>query len=177
MLLLDFGHGLMQREMRDLVQSEANFLALNCQTNSNNHGFNIITRQYQRADAVTLDEQELMLASGHRYLDYPLEFERLRQQLDASYAWLTRGPVQTIGLLANQPPCSCPPLETEIVDTIGAGDAFFSVAALSAAQKLPIELGTFIGQLAGAQAVKIVGNAVPISKPVLLKSGMALLNF
>lgn len=176
-LLLDFGHGLMQRELRDLVQSEAKFLALNCQTNSNNHGFNIISRQYQRADAVTLDEQELMLASGHRYLDYPLELERLRDQLGASYAWLTRGPVQTLGLLADQPPCTCPPLEVEVIDTIGAGDAFFSVAALSAAQKLPIELGTFIGQLAGAQAVKIVGNATPISKPVLLKSGMALLNF
>lgn len=176
-LLLDFGHGLMQKEIRDLVQTEAPFLALNCQTNSNNHGFNIISRQYQRADAVTLDEQELMLSSGHRYLDYPLELEVLREHLGATHAWLTRGPVQTIGLRRGAAPCACPPLESEVLDTIGAGDAFFSVAALCAARDLPIELGTFMGQLAGAQAVKIVGNAAPISKTVLLKGGMSLLTF
>ena len=63
------------------------------------------------------------------------------------------------------------------MDTIGAGDAFFSVAALAAAKQLPGDLATFLGQLAGAQAVKIVGNATPISKPTLLKSGLSLLNF
>ena len=41
----------------------------------------------------------------------------------------------------------------------------------------PLELTTFLGQLAGAQAVKILGNTEPISKPLLVKSGMSLLNF
>lgn len=176
-LLLDFGHGMMQEEIREAVQTDAEFLALNCQTNSNNHGFNIISRQYHRADVIALDTQELMLSSGHRYLDHPVELNDLRRHLGANYAWLTRGPSETIGLHADDPPCFCPALETEVTDTIGAGDAFFSMAALSAARKLPIELGTFLGQLAGAQAVKFVGNERPISKPVLLKSGMSLLNF
>jgi cytidyltransferase-like protein len=176
-LLLDFGHGLMQPAVRERVQEAAGFLALNCQTNSNNHGFNIIGRQYRRANAFSLDEQELMLSAGHRHLDHAGELERLRQQLGARYAWLTRGAVQTIGLRDGATPCLCPPLETEVVDTIGAGDAFFSVAALAAARDLPIPLATFLGQLAGAQAVKVVGNARPISKTTLLQSGMALLNY
>ena len=176
-LLLDFGHGLMQPAIRDLVQESAGFLALNCQTNSNNHGFNIVSRQYQRADAFTLDEQELMLSVGHRHLDYPAELEKLRQHLHSRYGWLPRGAVQPIGLLEGSSPCLCPPLETEVVDTIGAGDAFFSVAALAAARKLPVTLSTFLGQLAGGQAVKVVGNAKPISKQALLQSGMSLLNF
>jgi hypothetical protein len=50
------------------------------------------------------------------------------------------------------------------------------VVSLAAAKGLPVDLTTFLGQLAGAQAVKVVGNREPISKPVLLKSGMALLN-
>jgi sugar/nucleoside kinase (ribokinase family) len=102
---------------------------------------------------------------------------KLQKTLGSGYAWLTRGPVQTIGLLDDQPPCLCPPLEYEVVDTIGAGDAFFSMAALAAARKLPVSLATFIGQLAGGQAVKIVGNAEPISKQHLLRTGMSLLNF
>lgn len=175
-LILDFGHGLFQAGIRQLVQETAPFLALNCQTNSNNHGFNIISRQYQRADAFSLDEQELMLACGHRHLDFAQELEALRLRLQAKYAWLTRGPVQTIGQLEGCPPSLCPPLENDIVDTIGAGDAFFSVAALAAARRLPIGLATFLGQLAGAQAVKIIGNARPISKATLLENGAALLS-
>ena len=176
-LVLDFGHGLMQPAIRQLVQESSRFLAVNCQTNSNNHGFNIISRQYQHADAFSLDEQELMLSAGHRHLDHQSELEKLRRQLHARYAWLTRGAIQTIGLLEDSPPCLCPPLETEVVDTIGAGDAFFSVAALAAARSIPAGLATFLGQLAGAQAVKIVGNAQPISKQTLLHGGMSLLNF
>jgi rfaE bifunctional protein nucleotidyltransferase chain/domain len=175
-LLLDFGHGLLEPALRDLLQAEAPFLALNCQTNSNNHGFNIISRRYQRADAFSLDEQELLLAVGHRQLDHGLELARLKKGLQARYAWLTRGAVQTIGLHNDETPCHCPPLETDVVDTVGAGDAFFAVAAMAAARGLPVDLGTFLGQLAGAQAVKIVGNSRPVARPTLLQSGMSLLN-
>lgn len=174
-MVFDFGHGLLQPSVRELVQEKAPFLALNCQTNSNNFGFNIINRHYQRADAFALDEQELMLACGHRHLDFPVELEQLRRQLKARYAWLTRGPVQTIGLKAGEPPCLCPPFENDVVDTVGAGDAFFAVAGLAAARGLSIGLATLLGQLAGAQAVRIVGNSAPVLKSTLLESGLSLL--
>lgn len=176
-LLADFGHGMMQPQIRKVVQEMAPFLALNCQTNSNNHGYNIISRQYTRADAFTLDEHELMLSCGDRKPDFAAELKTLQKKLSARYAWLTRGAVQTIGLKEEDAACLCPPLEYEVVDTIGAGDAFFSVAALAAFKKLPIPVGTFIGQLAGGQAVKIVGNAHPISNEHLVRTGMSLLNF
>lgn len=175
-VLTDFGHGLMQAAVRDLLQDHAPFLALNCQTNSNNHGFNIISRQYRRADVFSLDEQELLLSSGHRHIDHAGELEKLRIHLQARAGWLTRGAVKTIGIDADGSSAACPPLGDDVTDTIGAGDAFFSVMALAAARGLPVDLTTFLGQLAGAQAVKIVGNREPISKSVLLKSGMSLLN-
>ena len=175
-VLADFGHGLMQPAVRDLLQDEAPFLALNCQTNSNNHGFNIISRQYRRADVFSLDEQELLLSAGHRHIDHAAELEKLRTHLGARAGWLTRGAVKTIGVTDDGGHAACPPLGDDVTDTIGAGDAFFSVMALAAARGLPVDVTTFLGQLAGAQAVKIVGNRDPISKPVLLKSGMSLLN-
>ena len=175
-VLADFGHGLMQQEVRDFLQDSGVFLALNCQTNSNNHGFNIISRQYRRADVFSLDEQELLLSCGHRHIDFGAELDKLRAHLAAHAGWLTRGAVKTIGIDAKGHTAACPPLGDDITDTIGAGDAFFSVMALAAKNGLPIDLTTFLGQLAGAQAVKIVGNREPISKSVLLKSGMSLLN-
>ena len=174
-LVTDFGHGMMQPAIRDLVQDQSPYLCLNCQTNSNNHGFNIISRQYRKAHSFTLDKQELLLSCGHRHVDFAAEIDKLRQFLSAEYGWLTRGPVETIGNRNGDDVSFCPPLEREVIDTIGAGDAFFSVAALAAVRQLPSKMATFIGQLAGAQAVRIVGNVQSISKDVLLKNGTSLL--
>jgi cytidyltransferase-like protein len=176
-LLLDFGHGMMQERLRQIVQNEAPFLVLNCQTNSNNHGFNIISRQYQRADAFSLDEQEMLLAVGRKGVDFASELALLKERFGASYSWLTRGAIHTLGLRSGEPDCLCPPLGNVIRDTVGAGDAFFSLAALAATAGLPVDLGTFLGQLAGDQAIRIVGNATAVSKQTLLSGGLALLNF
>jgi len=175
-LVMDFGHGLMTRKVRELLQSKARFLAVNCQTNSNNFGFNIINRRYHRADSFSLDQAEITLAVGRRRFDFEKELGNLRRQLKSRYAWLTRGGRETIGLTPRAV-CHCSPLEVNVVDTVGAGDAFCAVATLAAARGLPLEGATFLGQLAGAQAVKVPGNAEPVKKASLIKSGSALLNF
>jgi len=176
-LLIDFGHGLLSDSLREMIQKEAPYLALNCQTNSNNFGFNIINKRYHRADAFSLDHQEMLLAEGKRDLDYEQSLKNLAHYFGSHYGWLTRGGVKTIGVQGGTKVAECPPLERNVIDTVGAGDAFCSVAFLSAYKKHPIDLSTFIGQLAGAQAVRIVGNTQAVSKINLLKSGVALLNF
>lgn len=176
-MMMDFGHGLCTESIRKLVQEKSRFLALNCQTNSNNHGFNLIDRQYYRADSFSLDETELTLACGKRDMQYNEELLKLHDRLGSRYSWLTRGATDTIGIKTSEPECICAPFETSIVDTIGAGDAFSSLASLAAAKGLPIDIATFMGQLAGAQAVRIVGNAESINKSRFLKGGMSLLSF
>lgn len=175
-ILADFGHGMMQEAVRDLVQDSGVFLAVNCQTNSNNRGFNVLAHRYRRADVFSLDEQELLLCCGSRHANLRDELERLRARLGARRAWLTRGAVETLGLDDAGAAVTCPPLRDDATDTVGAGDAFFSLVALAAARGMPLDLATLLGQLAGSQAVKIVGNREPISKSVLLKGGMTLLN-
>jgi bifunctional ADP-heptose synthase (sugar kinase/adenylyltransferase) len=176
-LVMDFGHGVMEDPVREFVQKQARFLAVNCQTNSNNHGFNIINRRYSRANVFTLDQAELTLAAGRRELDYGKELTALAQQLGSRYAWLTRGATETIGRNCVKDISSCAPFERSVVDTLGAGDAFCAVASLAATRGVPLNVATFMGQLAGAQAVKIVGNSEPIRKPRLLKAGMTMLAF
>ena len=174
-LAADFGHGTCQEPVRELLQRRAAFLAVNCQTNSNNHGFNIINRRWRRAHAFSLDRTELALAVGHQKFDIAAELERLKGTLGSDYAWITRGEVETIGMKTNAPPCRCVPLEMNVIDTIGAGDAFFALASLAAASAVPLPMATFIAQLAGAQAVGTVGNREAVMKEKLLRSGMSLL--
>lgn len=176
-MVMDFGHGLMQDKVRQLVQEKAPFFALNCQTNSYNHGFNIIDKQYRRADSFSLDESELTLACGKRNINFSDELKRMQNKLSARYCWLTRGSTDTIGIKEGESECECMPFEQSVIDTVGAGDAFCSVASLAAVKGLSIELATFMGQLAGAQAVRIIGNADSIKKDKFLKGGMALLSF
>src|SRR5690606_38933285 len=145
------------------------FLAVNCQTNSNNHGFNILNRRYGRADSFSLDLTEMMLAVGRRDFEFRAELAYLAKGLGSKYAWLTRGSVETLGRKVGDEFTACTPFERVVVDPLGAGDAFCAVASLAAVQGLPLDLATFMGQLAGAQAVKIVGNAEPIRKTKFLK--------
>ncbi len=176
-IAMDFGHGVHQDPVRLLLEEKSRFLSLNCQTNSNNYGFNIINRRWNRADTFSLDRTELTLACGRKEFNHAEELARLKDYLGAKYAWLTLGEVETIGLNGDEPPCRVPPFESTAVDTIGAGDAFCAVGSLSAAAGLPLDLATFNSQLAGAQAVCIVGNRDCIKKARLLKSGMAMLTF
>ena len=102
------------------------------------------------------------------------ELEILLKSLDASYGWFTRGGSETIGISKEEKPCFCDSLEKTVVDTVGAGDAFSAIASLSAASNLPVELATLFGQVAGALAVKIVGNSSCISKSSFLKGVEAM---
>ena len=175
-LVMDFGHGLMTQRIRELVQEKA-FLSLNCQTNSYNHSYNIINRQYQRADSFSLDENEIKLATGINKPDFHKELTQLGKDLSSKYAWLTRGAVETIGLGTEKQLSYCPSFENEIIDPVGAGDAFCTVASLAAVNGLPIDVSTYLAQMAGAQAVRIIGNSEAIKKANLLKAVQTMINF
>ena len=70
----------------------------------------------------------------------------------------------------------CEPLAKVVVDTVGAGDAFISLATLGVARGLSPDLITLLGQLAGAEAVGIIGNERPVSKAGILKGAVSLLS-
>ena len=176
-LVMDFGHGLMTTRIRELVQSKAPFLSLNCQTNSYNHGYNVINRQYSRADSFSLDESEIKLSCGIKKPDFTKELVKLKSTLGAKYSWLTRGSVETIGIGSNEEASRCPPFEKEVIDPIGAGDAFCTIASLAAAKGLPVDASTYLAQMAGAQAVRIIGNSEAIKKAGLLKAAQTMINF
>jgi cytidyltransferase-like protein len=174
-LIMDFGHGLLTPAIRDYLQKNARFLIVNCQTNSNNFAFNLINRRYRRADAFALDSAEMHLAVGAKRIVFEKELKKLARSLRAKYAWLTQGSVETLGWNSQEGFVRCEPLAKTVVDTVGAGDAFISMATLGVARRLPLDLTTLLGQLAGAEAVNIVGNERPISKTSLLKGAMSLM--
>ncbi len=68
-----------------------------------------------------------------------------------------------------------PIFSSKVVDTVGAGDAYFSFTAPCLAMGLPLDLVGFIGNAVGALAVQIVGNRKPVEKHELLEFIQGLL--
>ncbi|MDR1092183.1 MAG: PfkB family carbohydrate kinase [Prevotella sp.] len=173
-VLADFGHGLIDKQTKELIEAKAPFLSLNCQTNSSNYGMNLITK-YKRADAFSLDEKELKLAFSDATLMSNEALRKLSKKLGA-VGWHTIGSegVKSIDEQGNI--THCPAFVLHVIDTIGAGDAFFSVASLCAALKQSVEIGTFLGNATGALATRIIGNDKPVEKVDLLKYIGTLMN-
>lgn len=172
-ILCDFGHGLIDREVMGILQEGAKFLAVNCQTNSSNYGKNLITK-YKRADVFALDQKELGLA----FSEYQQQEEELLLRLAGHFGtcgWLTQGSKGATAV-EQQKLKPCPAFTLKVKDTIGAGDAFFALASLAVASGASMEIGTFIGNIAGALASNIIGNKETIEKVNVLKYASTLLN-
>jgi bifunctional ADP-heptose synthase (sugar kinase/adenylyltransferase) len=171
--LCDFGHGLIDREIIDIIENNAKYLVLNCQTNSTNKGLNIITK-YHRAEAFALDQQELKLAFPEYAQDEETALKALSEHLHGN-GWLTRGSKGAWevneGSIAE-----CPAFTLNVKDTIGAGDSFFATSGIFAAAGAPTEMGTFIGNIGGALGANIVGNKEAVEKVNVLKYASTLMN-
>lgn len=157
----DFGHGAVSPEMIERMIRGSRFLAVNAQTNSANMGFNLITK-YRHADYVVLDELEARLAAHDR--DSPIE--KIVEKLGFKKIVVTLGPRGAIGY-DGQFHLS-PGLTKQIVDTMGAGDAFFCVTAPFAAAGASMPDLLAIGNAAGAIKCGVVGHRTSVDRAGLM---------
>jgi sugar/nucleoside kinase (ribokinase family) len=68
-----------------------------------------------------------------------------------------------------------PAFASRAIDSIGSGDAFFAISSLAARLDAPLEITAFLGNVAGALAVQIIGNQKAIDKTGLTKYVTSLL--
>jgi cytidyltransferase-like protein len=170
----DFGHGMIDGELIDILCRESRFLAVNAQTNSANRGFNLVTK-YPRADLVCIDEPEARLAVADRYS--PIERivdEKLTARMTCKNFIITHGKLGCL-VYANAKMHRIPALIDEAIDTIGAGDAFFSVASPLVGSGCDPVLAAFVGNAVGAMKIRIVGQRHQITKAEVTKYLTSLL--
>ena len=173
-LVADYGHGFLGRDLIRLLASEARYLAVNAQTNSANAGYNLVTK-YPRADYVCIDEPEVRLAAQDRRTDLEQIMRVLAKDLTCRRISITQGHKGCIAYAEHEGFHHVPVLSREIVDRIGAGDAYLSVTAPCAAAGYPADVIGFIGNAVGALAVRIIGNRTPVEPVPLFKFITALL--
>jgi rfaE bifunctional protein nucleotidyltransferase chain/domain len=174
-IVCDYGHGFIDQKTMKIIESKSKFLSVNCQTNSSNYGNNLITK-YNRADSFVVDERELRLAFSAPYENIEVLLRKLKEHLKSKMGWVTIGADGAMGIDGEGHITVIPALTLNVTDTIGAGDAFYALASLSAARKMPVELGTLLGNIAGAMKVHTIGNSRPVDKVSALKFADTILN-
>ena len=170
----DFGNGFISDSMIRVLCDKARFIAVNTQINSGNRGYHAINR-YPRADFVSLNEPELRLAAHNRHGTLEDVGQLVGGKVMARHLAITRGVrgVMMLDLGAGEVH-RIPALSSRVIDRVGAGDAFLSLAALCLGKGVAADAAAFIGSVAAAMDVQIVCNRDSID-PIALKKYVATL--
>ena len=162
-IVADFGHGFLDKEKRKKIEKESNFLALNTQNNSGNMGMNTINK-YNRWDYISLDEIEVRLACSN-------QFDKIEDLIKEKFK------KEIVSITENKYGCyvykdnsimKIPAFADNIIDTVGAGDAFLSITSLLAYNNAPIEIIGLLGNFAGAIACGWEGNKEYITRKKMM---------
>ncbi|MFA5317956.1 MAG: PfkB family carbohydrate kinase [Patescibacteria group bacterium] len=156
-IVMDYGHGLMTRNIIEFLFQRAKFLAVSTETNSANAGFNLITQKYSRADYICLDKPELQLAAHDQQSDLKKLIKQIAEQLEAKKIIITLGHRGAL-VYDSHNYMHIPIFSQKVVDTTGADDAYFAVSSLLASQDIPLPMAGFVGNVIGALAVEILGT-------------------
>lgn len=173
-LVSDFGHGFITGDIIRIISDNSPLTAVNSQTNGANFGYNFITR-YIGPDMICLDETEARLATQEKFAAIEDVARELADKLSVKCLVVTLGRKGSIALDSTGSIVRTPVLSSRVVDTVGAGDAFFSYSAVCYAAGMPLDLVSFIGNAVGALAVQIVGNKKSVEKYELLEYVRAIL--
>lgn len=171
----DFGHGMLHGAGVEALIAEAPFLAVNAQSNSANHGYNLITK-YRRVDYACMDDPEARLAVQDKYSEGRIVVgNKLANAIDCATIVVTEGKHGCWSYARGKELVQVPALTNSIVDTVGAGDAFFGITAPFAKVGASAADIGFLGNAAGAIKVGILGHRTSVGKVEFIKFLTALL--
>jgi rfaE bifunctional protein nucleotidyltransferase chain/domain len=171
----DFGHGLIARSTIAALNQNARFLAVNAQSNSGNHGYNLITK-YKRANYICIDAPEARLAAADKFNNIDVVIEKgLCAAIDCDHIIVTHGAHGCYPYEAGKGVSRVPAFTKTVVDTVGAGDAFLAITSPLLAAGGDIDDVAFLGNAAGAIKVGIVGHRSSVEKVPLVKFVTTLL--
>lgn len=170
----DFGHGLIAPSTMEIIQKEARFLTLNAQTNAANVGYNLITK-YERADFICIDAPEARMAVGDKHSPIEEIVHKIAKRLHCPNIVVTHGEHGCLVYQEGKDVIRIPAFTKSVVDTVGAGDAFFAMTSPLVAKGVCREMVGVVGNAAGATKVGIVGHSKSVEKPALLNCLKAML--
>ena len=170
----DFGHGMLTERIRRLIEKKSKKLAVNVQSNSANLGFNFFNK-YKKCNYLTMDEPEARVAVKERFGDIKILKRKILSEINAQAVAITYGKNGTI-LFSKNKTTSVPALSTNVVDTLGAGDAFFAISSIYYLVDKDINNVAFIGNVSGSLKIQYLGHEKQINSDIFFPYIKSLLS-
>ena len=169
MIVSDYGHGFISKEVAEYISNQSIFVSLNAQINAANIGYHTMNK-YKNIDCTIINETELRHELRDRESNIEDLMILLAKSLQSNYLVVTQGSKgATLYLRDNNSFFRCPAFASKVVDKIGSGDAMLALLSCSLKMDFDLGLALFLGSLAAAQSVETIGNSVPVQKTNLLK--------
>ena len=170
-IVCDFGHGLINKKLAEIISKKSKSLAINVQTNAGNRGFNLFTK-YNKANFLCLDEPEFRLG----FQDKTTNLKKLINRASKKYQdiMVTRGIYGLILKKKKKPIVELSALSRGGVDTMGAGDSAYSYASVFSKYCKNHKLVSLVAAIAGALKINIVGHRKFIDIDDIYKSIITL---
>ncbi len=166
----DFGHGIISKNIINTINQTKAIKTINSQLNSSNRGSSGIYK-FKRADFATMNLTELTSEYGAILDDKQILnlAKQLKKKIGLKNIIITRGKSGSIMLNEKNNKIICPAFAKNRIDKIGAGDALFALFSLCKASKLDDHVALFLSSLAAGYTVEKFGNDQPMNKSDLNK--------
>jgi len=167
-IVIDYGHGMLTKDLIKTICDNAKFLAVNTQSNAGNRGFNVISK-YSKADFISLNGSELNLEERDRHCGIKESIAHVSRKISCPRILITMGRFGNIYYDVHDGFVETPAFATQVLDRMGAGDAVISISSLCAFQNAPKDVIGFIANAVASQAVATVGHRTSIEPVPLYK--------
>lgn len=167
-IINDFGHGLINDKIIKLLNKNSSKLFINCQSNSLNYGFNLITK-YKKANYITLDLPESQLAINEKNSNITDIFKKLRKKIKYKQAVITSSS-KGCYYMNKKKLINIPAISNKVLDTVGSGDAFFAFSSLIYGYFNDVKLASLFGNIGGSIKIKILGHERNVKFIEILKA-------
>ena len=163
-IISDYGHGFVTKDLIKLIKKRNQSTYLNAQVNSANLGYHSILK-YNKINCLVINEIELRHEMRDKVSDVTFLAKKLQNKININKIVITRGKFGAILIdKKTKNIFNCPAFTTSVVDKVGAGDTMLSIICLFINAKTPDELSLFLGNIAGSFSVQVMGNREHIVK-------------
>tara|TARA_B100000963_G_scaffold257474_1_gene225899 strand:+ start:123 stop:1646 length:1524 start_codon:yes stop_codon:yes gene_type:complete len=172
----DYGHGLIDNKISQMIVKKANNIFLNCQLNSNNIGFHSMKR-YKGSKNVIINETELRYEMRDNSTDISSLIKKFCSDNKFKNLIVTQGINGAILYEKNkQKFTTTPAFAVKVIDKVGTGDVMLSVISLFFAATKNHEVGVLAGSMFASKSLLKFGNEDIVSVSELKKFFSTFLN-
>ena len=168
-VVLDYGHGLINNKIAKFISKNSKYLFLNTQLNASNFSTQRIDK-FTKSDCIIINESELRNFIKESSVKLNNIVKMLIKLTKTKKVIVTAGKKGAFSFNQYLKDINCPAFASQVIDKIGSGDSMLSLVSLALASGLEDDLSLLIGSLAAADSVENIGNSKNIKKNEILKS-------